>query len=205
MQALEVLEYGKILWHVYPQYCRPCDFNPKARGRFSAHTAHPARSMFYAGTTEENVLWETLLRDLVPQSDSQPAVVAPSSAGFNLVRVRLTQPVQILRIEDLDTPQNVTAPPGNWRYIDTHSIAAQLLDAAPDGIAGLSWPSRPVGAGRAFVFYAPPLSSQCFEPLESFELDSFRGRDLIDETLARGGLRRAPLTIDPRFGQMNQR
>jgi hypothetical protein len=87
--------------------------------------------------------------------------------------------VQILRIGSLA---------GSWRYVDTHSITELLLDAVPEDIGGFSWPSNPAGDGRAFVFYAPPLSSRDFEPLESFELDSLRGRDLIDQALARGRL-----------------
>jgi hypothetical protein len=191
MQALERLEAGTVLWHVYPRYCGPCDFNPKSRGRFSAHAAPLKRAMFYAGTAEECVLWETLLRDLVPQMHSQLSVVVPAPAEFNLASVRLRRPVQTLRIEDLGTPEDVTELPGMWRYVDTHSVTAQLLDAAPEGTAGFSWPSRPDGTGRAFVFYAPPLASQDFEALEILELDSFAGNDLIDQTLVRGGLSRA--------------
>jgi hypothetical protein len=188
------------LWHVYKDPYSPTDFNPCANGRFAARTASPPKAMLYAGSTPDCVLWETLLRDVVPQEHHpRYSIDMPAANGYHIARLGLKNDVCILDLSPLglrrllggdkkqrDRISVLTIVP---KYPATHVEAMRLLKKFPDA-AGLSWISRQTGKDRAYVFYEPPMSSGVVAVLETIALDSSGGRHLIDQALARAGMRR---------------
>lgn len=185
------------LWHVYKSPYLPTSFNPDANGRFAARAANPSRAMLYAGNSSDCALWETVLRDVVPQPHPPHVVVIPPVAGYHITRLRPKHSTSILDL----TPLGVRWPVGDRKrrdriavlatvpkYSATHGEAVRLLTEFPQ-TAGLSWISRQTG-DIAYVFYEPPLSSDVFEAIERIALDSPRGAQLIDRALARAGMHR---------------
>jgi len=174
------LKAADPLWHVYKEPHAPTAFNPNSNGRFSARTAATPRAMFYAGSSADCALWETLLRDVVPMSDRSRYVQLPPAAGYSLAQVRLRRDVPILDLSPLKLRGAVFDR--DWRdrllmlttvpkYAATHKAAVQLLDAAPK-TSGLSWRSRQTGEELAYVFYGPPVSNADIELIETIPLES---------------------------------
>jgi hypothetical protein len=190
---------GTELWHVYKEPYAPTSFNSFANGRFAARTADPPRAMFYAGETSDCALWETVLRDVFPQSRPPHGVELPPLSGYHIARVRLMSDVEILDLgragvrwiagDDLKRRDRITVLTAVPKYTATHSEAAKLLSDFPR-TAGLLRPSKQIGKDGAFLFYDPPVICDDFEPIESIVLDSAAGMGLIDQALARAGMRR---------------
>lgn len=171
------------LWHVYKDPFSATSFNPCANGRFAARAAAPPRAMLYAGSTSDCALWETVLRDVVPQMHPAHSVDIPSVAGYHIARLRLKHNACILNLAPLglrllfggDKKRRnrisllATVP----KYPTTHSEAVRLLKAFPE-TAGVSWISRQTGEDRAYIFYESPLSSDVFEDIESIALSHSR-------------------------------
>jgi len=190
---------GTELWHVYKEPYSPTSFNPAATGRFAAGLADPPRAMLYAGDTSDCALWETVLRDIVPQTKPPHAVELPAVAGYRIARVRLKRDVEILDLgrfgvrpasgDDIKRRDRITVLTTVPRYTATHKEAAKLLADFPR-TGGLLWPSKQTGKDGAYLFYEPPLEENDFEAIESIPLDCPGGMKLIDQALARASMRR---------------
>jgi hypothetical protein len=194
----QLIDAGTEFWHVYKDPYDPCSFNPHARGRFAAHRAAPPRSMFYAGDTADCALWETILRDIVPDPRS-PAVQIPSVEGYHLARLSRKEPVKLLDLGRFGA-RRIAGKDSTWRnrlillttvprYPATHDEAASLLARYPE-TQGLRWPSKQADHDTAFVFYDPPVSDSDFGCLKTTALDTPEGLALIDHALAQAHLTR---------------
>jgi hypothetical protein len=132
----------------------PTSFNPFANGRFAAGTADPPRAMFYTGETSDCALWETVLRDVFPQSRPPHGVELPPLSGYHIARVRLKRDVEILDLgrasvrwiagDDLKRRDRIMVLTAVPKYTATHNEAAKLLSEFPR-TAGLLWPSKQTG------------------------------------------------------------
>jgi hypothetical protein len=198
-EPYDTVKAGTELWHVYKDSYSPTSFNPHANGRFAARTATPARAMLYAGESAAGALWETVLRDVVPQAAPPHDVELPPLNGYQIARLRLLRDADLLDLgrlgvrwiagADLKLRDRITMLTTVPKYTATHHEAARLLTALPR--AGcLQWPSKQTGAEIAYVFYEPPLSAKHFAAVETIPLDSPAGEQLIDQALARAGMRR---------------
>lgn len=198
-----LVQAGTEVWHVYNEHYSPSAFNPNSRNRFAGHLAEPVRSMFYAGATPDCAMWETTLRNVVPEAHfphpSQPqqsvhGVVVPPAKDRGLARLRLQRDVSVLDLRPLgarviagdnhrlrDRLSMLTVVP---KYTETHKEAARLLADFPKA-DGLMWSSKQMGEDAAYVFYEPPMASTAFEVVETTSLGSRRGVSFIDQALAR--------------------
>jgi hypothetical protein len=88
-EPYDLVNAGTEFWHVYNHAFLPSSFNPCATGRFSARDADPPRAMLYAGTTSDCALWETVLRDVVPQVAPPHDVSIPPVADMLIASLRL--------------------------------------------------------------------------------------------------------------------
>jgi len=182
-----------VFWHVYPPKFASTAFNPTSDSRFALR---PDRAMYYAGATPSAALWETVLRDLVPDRTSR-AVEVPSDPR-HIAQVRLLCDVPVL---ELIAPRvNEIAVTSAFReelqiatvqrhYPATHAIARELLTRYPDA-AGLYWHSRQVTSEVVAVFYQPPGLPDWFAELAVIPLSSAEGLTLIDDALAEYNLLR---------------
>jgi hypothetical protein len=195
---------GTELWHVYKEPYSPTSFNPYANGRFAAREASPPRAMLYAGDTSDGALWETVLRDVVPQEGPPQGVEVPPVTGYHIARLRLKRDSVILNLGrlavrwiagcDLKLRDRLTVLTTVPKYTATHKEAAKLLAALPR-TTGLLWPSKQTGEDGVYVFYEPPLFSDDFAPVETIPLDSPAGTLLIDRALARACMHRLDTKI----------
>jgi hypothetical protein len=200
------LSAGGQLWHVYKDPHAANSFNPHSSGRFAGQSAVPPRAMYYAASTSDCALWETLLRDVVPQVLPPHDVELPPVAEYHLARLRFRTELAIVDLRPLalrwlvgadaalrDRLVMLTSVP---KYTATHKAAAELLAGLPYA-TGLRWSSKQTDQDEAYVFYAPPAVSDDLEILESIALDSPAGQRLLDQALARAGMRRlASLELD---------
>jgi hypothetical protein len=125
--------------------------------------------MYYAGTSIEIALWETILRDVV--ADRDKTVMIPDAKLGNVLSTVTTK--RSLRILDLSMPKLRLHAGGKaeletWLeltatsdYTRTHGPAADLLADNPD-IRGLRWTSKQSGKRYASVFYGHPRT--CSRP-----------------------------------------
>ena len=193
------LSAGVQLWHVYKDPHAANSFNPQSTGRFSGQDAVPPRAMYYAASTSDCALWETVLRDVVPQVQPPHDVQVPPVAGYHLARLRLRRELAVLDLRPLalrwlvgtdvllrDRLNMLTSVP---KYTATHKATGELLADLPDA-TGLRWPSKQADQEDAYVFYEPPGGPDDMEILETIALESPKGERLLDQALARAGMRR---------------
>ena len=154
--------------------------------------------MLYASVSSDGALWETLLRNIVPEAAPPHEVVLAPTTGQRIARLRLTRDVPLLSLSPLSLRWLIANPDRRDRiglltrtpkYSATHSEAGRLLGDYPRA-AGLCWMSRQTETDRVYVFYHPPMAVSDFVALESIALDSRRGWQLIDQALARAGMHR---------------
>jgi hypothetical protein len=133
---------GHVLWHVFSPRYGPTSFNPFSRNRYAAHGASPPRAMFYAGDTPAGALWETALRDLVPDRAPPYEIELPPLGDLRIARLKLRRTIQVLPLYMPDL-RWVDAGDLEWRmalqqstvaadYTTTHAIAVSLLQRHPD-------------------------------------------------------------------------
>jgi hypothetical protein len=198
-EPYDLVKAGTEFWHVYNEAFSPNGFNPCATGRFSARDAGPPRAMLYAGETSNCALWETVLRDVVPQAAPPHGVSIPPVVDMIIASLRLKYDTPILDLgrlgvrwiagADLKLRDRITVLTTVPKYTATHREAVRLLAALPQA-SGFLWPSKQTGQDAAYVFYEPPLTSDAFETLQIIRLDSAGGLNLIDQALARAGMHR---------------
>jgi hypothetical protein len=195
----DLVKAGTEFWHVYRDPFSSTSFNPNADGRFAAQLANPPRAMLYAGETVDCALWETVLRDVVPERRPPHGVEVPPVVGYRMARLRIRCAAPVLDLgrlgvrwlagADLKLRDRITVLTTVPKYTATHKEAARLLTALPR-TAGFLWPSKQTGEDGAYVFYQPPTASDDFEVIETIPLDSPMGAQLIDQALARAQMRR---------------
>jgi hypothetical protein len=198
-EPYDLAKAGAEFWHVYQQTFSPNSFNPFATGRFSARNADPPRAMLYAGTTSDCALWETILRDVVPQAVPPHGVLIPPVADMRIASLRLKFDAPILDLgrlgvrwiagADLKLRDRIIALTTVSKYTATHKEATRLLAALPRA-SGFLWPSKQTGQDDTYIFFEPPLGSDVFEALQIIHLDSPAGLNLVDQALARAGMHR---------------
>jgi hypothetical protein len=198
-EPYDLVKAGTEFWHVYNETFSPSSFNPFATGRFSARDADPSRAMLYAGATSDCALWETVLRDVVPQAAPPHGVSIPPVADMLIASLRLRYDAPILDLgrlgvrwiagADLKLRDRITVLTTVPKYTATHKEAVRLLVALPRA-SGFLWPSKQTGSDAAYVFFEPPLASDDFETLQIILLDSPAGLKLIDQALAGAGMHR---------------
>jgi hypothetical protein len=198
-EPYDLVKAGTKFWHVYNEAFLPSSFNPFATGRFSARDADPARAMLYAGATSDRALWETILRDVVPQAAPPHGVSIPPVADMLIASLRLRYDVPILDLgrlgvrwiagADLKLRDRITVLTTVPKYTATHKEAVRLLTALPRA-SGFLWPSKQTGSDAAYVFFEPPLASDALETLQIILLDSPAGLKLIDQALSGAGMHR---------------
>jgi hypothetical protein len=203
-EPYDLVKAGTEFRHVYNEAFLPSSFNPFATGRFSARDADPPRAMLYAGETPDCALWETVLRDVVPQAAPPHGVSIPPVPDMAIACLRLKYEAPILDLgrlgvrwiagADLKLRDRITVLTTVPKYTATHKEAIRLLAALPQA-SGFLWPSKQIGQDAAYVFYKPPLTSDAFETLHFIQLESAGGLSLIDRALARAGLRSIELAL----------
>jgi hypothetical protein len=157
--------------------------------------------MYYAGTTPEIALWESVLRQVVADADGTVFLPDTIVAGKVLAEVETRRSVSFL---DLCMPQLRlhAGVPAEWEtwldftstadHVATHRPAEALLASHP-AIQGFRWTSKQAGRKSAFVFYSPPddlFLSRATQPLD----DGIVGWQLIDRALKQAKITR----IDPK-------
>jgi hypothetical protein len=193
------LPVGTELWHVHPSAFGPTAFNPRSENRFAVIGGRRRRAMYYAGETAEVAIWETILRDVVADTNRSVVLYKDQLAGRVLSRVQTISPVKLI---DLTMPAlrghaATHAELADWQelqttpdYPRTHAAAAALVGTAKVG--ALKWTSKQAGNGAAYVFYDPP-SGSTFKVIEQQSLDVKGGWRWIDAALSQAHIQR----IDP--------
>lgn len=193
----ETLTEGLPLFHVYDATYPAHSANARSTGRYAIPGG--ARGHYYTGSLPDCALWESVLRDIVPQYGEVTLDLA-MLRPWNMVELKLRYDVKSL---------NLTYPPlrslaadeatrellrelcacTHGRYPETHDAAVALLSALPDAKA-ITWQSAQTSAGVVHLFYEPPASiARDLEIVgKPYSLASSRGLAIIDATLARAKL-----------------
>jgi hypothetical protein len=195
-------------WRVYSSQFHPLSANRYSKARFALIEPSAGKEsvygMFYVANDLSGVLWETVLRYVVPDEDGRVRVDTTKLSGMRAIRLELVR---------RDVPMLELGQPG-LRNLFPHdseeSVAVAKLIAEPDhalthpeiralryglkshGIEHmpvLSWPSRQHNGSRVYLAYQPPMREDWWRvsgpPVALDEPDP--GYRLIAHELARCG------------------
>lgn len=207
--AVQPLHAGNYVRVFEPDWGDVMTTNPNANGRFTLKTDMPrgvvGAASWYISDTVAGALWESVLRDVVPDDNGGVYLDINRLGRYALQAVRCVTPGRVLRMEP--GPRRHVIAAGNkllnqkWNgwfeedvYELTHTAAGlvQLQFHATDPstvLPGISWRSRMTADGLVYLLYDPPLVAAHFEPVDSaIALNSPQGLQWIRDTLTQANM-----------------
>lgn len=203
--ALQPLRVGTYVRVFEPRWGDVLTPNPHANGRFSLKDNMPrgvaGAAAWYLSNTVAGALWESVLRDVLPDDDGGVYLDMTLLGKNSLQWVRCVRAGRVLRMEPgmrrhVVSPKNALLNQkwNHWFEEDiyelTHTAAGlvqlQFGSATPPVILpGISWRSRMAAEALVYLMYAPPLVIADFEVMDDpIPLDSPQGLQWIRDALA---------------------